>query len=318
MDQNNILFSIVIPFYDTIDYIKETIESIISQQHFNLDQAEVIIVDDGSKQNLDFLLQYKSSIKNLFIHTKENGNWGSVINYVKNNKLVKGKYVTILDSDDRFANNILFTVQKYLHKEPDIITAKFYRWKSVSQRKKLIPVHWLLNDRFYSGSSFIKKQHLLRTPYSFPLAKFYKTDLFYKSNFVLEEHISFQDSVFFHTMVSNATSWQYIDEGLALYRDDRPNSSSNTQWSINRINAWIKTINNLDKCGATSNAYMYCIFKPFVNACKQINVQDLKETITLHNDFNVTYICKPLQPIAKLVFKKITKKLAKTLPIKFV
>ncbi|MCQ3915212.1 MAG: glycosyltransferase family 2 protein [Mycoplasmoidaceae bacterium] len=72
--ETNILFSIVIPFYDTIDYVKETIESISSQTNFDLDKLEVIVVNDGSKHNLDFLLQYKTSIKNLSIHSKQNGN----------------------------------------------------------------------------------------------------------------------------------------------------------------------------------------------------------------------------------------------------
>lgn len=316
--ETNILFSIVIPFYDTIDYVKETIESITSQQNFNLDNVEVIIVNDGSKHNLDFLLEYKNVLKNLSIHSKQNGNWGSVINYVKANHLAHGKYLTVLDSDDKFTTDTLSTVAQYIPNNPDIITAKFYRWFATSGKKKPILVHWLCKSKFFSGDLYLKKQHLLKTGYSFPLVKFYKVDLFYKSNITLEENISFQDSVFFHSMVKQCSSWQYINKYLGLYRDDRPTSSSNAQWNINRINAWIKTINNLDAIGASSNAYMYCIFKPFRNACKNVGSQNITSEIVLHSNFDLTYIWKPLHWIAKIVFKKITKKMAKTLPFRFV
>lgn len=314
----NILFSVIIPFYDTIDYVRETIESIASQQNFNLDNIEVIIINDGSKHNLNFLYEYRKVIKNLAIYSKPNGNWGSVINYVKNNHLANGKYLTILDSDDKFTNDSLSTVEKFIANEPDIITANFYRWLSNKNKKKAIHVHWLKKSNLFFGLSFNKKRHLLRTPYSFPLVKFYKTNLFYKININLEEKISYQDCVLFHTFIKHCSSWQYINKYLGLYRDDRLDSSSNQQWNINRINAWIKTINNLDKLDASANAYMYCIFKQFRKACKKIGVKNITKQIVLHNDFEMVYIWKPLHRLAKTVFKIITKKMAKKLPLRFI
>ena len=311
-------FSVVIAIYNTEKYLNEAIDSVINQTIGFEDNIELILVDDGSTDSSgeickQYQEKYPNNIKYIYQENQGQAN-------ARNNgmKIAKGAYLNFLDSDDKFVNNALSTVEQYVSKEPNIITAKFYRWLANSQKKKPIFVHWLCSNKFFSGNTFQKKKHLLRTGYSFPLVKFYKTDLFYKSNIKLEENISFQDSVFFHAMVTNCSSWQYINKYLGLYRDDRPDSSSNSQWNINRINAWIKTINNLDNIGATANAYMYCIYKPFRNACKAIGYQNITAQIMLHNDYQMSYIWKPLHWIAKIVFKKITKKMAKSLPLKFV
>lgn len=317
MATNNILFSIIMPFYETVNYIQQTLDSIV-QQNFDLEQVEVIIVDDGSKFDISNLVeQYRSKIKHLSMHKKQNGNWGSIINFVKEKHLAKGKYITVLDSDDLYLPNALSTVATYANNnDPDIITAKFYRWSSITNKRKPIYVHLLTKSRFFYGEYLNKKKHLLETGYSFPLVKFYKASIFYKIKFSLQENISFQDSVLFHLLVANSTSWQYVNAFLGLYRDDRPDSSSNNKWTENRVSAWIDTINNLDNVGATANAYMYCIYTQFRNSLEELKMNTNKKEIVLHKDFKMAYVPKALHPLALSVFKSIIKKMAKYWPIK--
>ena len=177
---------------------------------------------------------------------------------------------------------------------------------------------WLFKTRYFDENKYAKKKHLAKSAYSFPICKFYKTSMFYASDLVLKEKISYQDVALYHDMVNKAKTWQFINKCLGYYRSDRPDSSSNVDWSINRIKSWISTINYLDSIGSTSNAYMYCIFTPFRKACKQHKAEIVNETITLHKKFKLTYICKFLHPIAKLVFKIVAKKMAKYSPIKFI
>ena len=124
---NNILFSIILPFYDTLETIGETMESIVNQENFDLNTLQVILIDDGDNTDLNkFIAKYKQKIKHFEFYKKENGNWGSVINFVKNKKIALGKYITVLDSDDKLTKKTLNEFAKISRTNCDILTSNFY------------------------------------------------------------------------------------------------------------------------------------------------------------------------------------------------
>lgn len=97
---NNIpLISIIIPVYNRVDIISETLDSVLSQSYQNW---ECIIVDDGSTDNSwDFLSEYIKKDSRFHLYKRPNnrksGGCGARnFGYLKS----KGKYVKWLDSDD--------------------------------------------------------------------------------------------------------------------------------------------------------------------------------------------------------------------------
>lgn len=71
----NILFSVILPFYDTLETIDETMESVVNQENFDLDTLQVILVNDGDNADLsEFVGKYKKKIKHFEFYKKENGN----------------------------------------------------------------------------------------------------------------------------------------------------------------------------------------------------------------------------------------------------
>ncbi|MBQ6970237.1 glycosyltransferase [bacterium] len=71
---SKLVFSIVIPYYDTFDTINETLDSIATQT-FNLKKVEVIIVSDGAKISIDNLVKpYQKKFGNFKLIKKANGN----------------------------------------------------------------------------------------------------------------------------------------------------------------------------------------------------------------------------------------------------
>jgi len=90
-DQNKV--SIIIPVYNSQQYLEECIESAINQTYPNI---EIIAVDDGSTDNsLKILKKYSNKIK---IISKENGGSASALN--QGIKIAKGEWIKRLDSDD--------------------------------------------------------------------------------------------------------------------------------------------------------------------------------------------------------------------------
>lgn len=88
--------SVIIPCYNTAQYVEETLRSISNQTYTNI---EIIAVDDGSTDNtFSILEQYKQIDDRLITVQVENG--GSSYARMKGNTLAQGEYVLFLDSDD--------------------------------------------------------------------------------------------------------------------------------------------------------------------------------------------------------------------------
>lgn len=88
--------SIVVPVYNTEKYLKQCIESLTSQ---TLEEIEIIIVDDGSKEECAFLCDElaKTDDRIKVIH-KQNGGLGLARN--TGIEVATGEYIGFVDSDD--------------------------------------------------------------------------------------------------------------------------------------------------------------------------------------------------------------------------
>jgi glycosyltransferase involved in cell wall biosynthesis len=93
---NDILLSIVIPVYNTIEQFHKCIDSVIKQSYRNL---QIILIDDGSNDGSEILCDnYAEHDSRIEVHHKKNG--GLVSARKEGNRWVKGDYVIHIDSDD--------------------------------------------------------------------------------------------------------------------------------------------------------------------------------------------------------------------------
>ncbi len=95
--------SVIVPVYNTENYLSQCLESIIGQ---TMKEIEIICVDDGSTDHsLDILKQYAVKDSRITVLTQPNINAGAARNYGL--KKAKGKYLSFLDADDFFEPDLL-------------------------------------------------------------------------------------------------------------------------------------------------------------------------------------------------------------------
>lgn len=99
MDVELPLVSIIIPCFNSENYIEYCIDSALSQDYPNI---EIIVVDDGSTDSSAELL---AKYKDIFIYTQQN--CGACV--ARNHGLLRssGKYIKFLDSDDFLEPNVI-------------------------------------------------------------------------------------------------------------------------------------------------------------------------------------------------------------------
>ncbi|MFK3977011.1 glycosyltransferase family 2 protein [Shewanella vesiculosa] len=93
--QIDLLVSVVIPYYKHFKYIEHTIESVFSQTYKNI---ELIVVDDGSNDGENDILQTLNKRFPFKLYRKDNGGVSSALNY--GIKRSKGEFIAIIGSDD--------------------------------------------------------------------------------------------------------------------------------------------------------------------------------------------------------------------------
>ncbi len=110
---NNKFISVVIPTYNRASFLKEAIDSVLSQIYRDF---ELIVVDDGSTDDTPkLLLSYGKKIK---VITKANKGPSAARN--RGIKAAKGKWIAFLDSDDVWKPDKLEKQVQFIKENPDI------------------------------------------------------------------------------------------------------------------------------------------------------------------------------------------------------
>lgn len=200
--------SIVIPVYNCEDHIGETIYSVLNQSYTNI---EILLIDDGSKDNTakiiqDFKLKYPGRIKYFFQQ-----NMG--VSVARNNGIghSSGEFIAFLDSDDIWhANKIEKQINELLKNNVDASCCAYieFQYDINHPLKKVSNIYSgdlflpVLKGEFWSQTStwVVNKDFLL------------KNDLYFSPDFNWGEDIEF------FTKVALLTKVCFIDEYLSYYR----------------------------------------------------------------------------------------------------
>lgn len=113
------LFSVIVPVFNSQNYLRNCLSSIINQSFTDF---EIIVIDDGSTDNsVEILKEFSNEYS--FIHVYHFENSGVSNSRKRGISLSNGKYVIFVDSDDTINKDLLFNLSKTItaHNNPTII-----------------------------------------------------------------------------------------------------------------------------------------------------------------------------------------------------
>ena len=107
--------SVLIPAYNTAEYIGQCLDSILAQEHQDFD---VVVVDDGSKDKTNAVVQEYMPGRPITLITMPDHSNVTEATWV-GLRCCKGPVVTVVDSDDRVLPGSFDVVQEF-DKDPDL------------------------------------------------------------------------------------------------------------------------------------------------------------------------------------------------------
>lgn len=114
--------TVIIAAYNAEKYLKETLESIVSQ---TIDDYEICVVNDGSTDHTrDILSEYENKYEYFHVIDKENGGPSSARNAALS--VAQGEYIYFMDADDRVELNALECLyERAREKKADMVIARY-------------------------------------------------------------------------------------------------------------------------------------------------------------------------------------------------
>lgn len=226
----DIMFSIVIPYYNKIKYIERCIESVLNQT-FN--KYEIILIDDGSTDGGSDFIQSKYG-ELVTVITQSN----SGVSAARNLGIKKAKYpyIAFLDADDFWNINYLNYVAKLIEKEKEIkIIGSHY-----SRNKELV---LKVNDNlsYYKIENYFKIA--VRNTMFFTSAVVINAEFFNENSAFNTTLKRGEDTDVWIRTVASGGNVYYIENTLVYYSDEDENQATNTKTDIDKT--LVGTINKL-------------------------------------------------------------------------
>ncbi len=230
MHQDKPLISVIIPSFNRVDLIAETLDSVKIQTYTNW---ECIIVDDGSKDGTQVLIKNYEIQDSRFRFIQRNREpKGAPVCRNIGLENSKGKYVIFLDSDDLLANNCLENRISFASKNPNNDFWVFKTGQFISYPGDSSAVWNILNKEIDDLQRFI----LQDAPWHTMGSLWLKSTLLGIGGFD-ESAICWQDwELHIRAILKNLKYWKSSDENIdSFYRNNKLNKSNTISADQNKL-----------------------------------------------------------------------------------
>ena len=234
------LVSIVVPVYKVENYIRECIDSILSQKYKFF---ELILVDDGSPDNCGKICdEYASIDRRIRVIHKENGGLSDARNAGIN--IATGDYITFIDSDDYVS----------MHYVSEMIAAAETTHADIVQGQmtriaESLDEDCFIGEKIYDGKEAFKQLLTWNEIKVYAWGKLYKRKIFDSIRYPLGK----LNEDCFTTYKTLLLSSKVVSIGKCLYYyRQTPNSILNRDFSYRRFDLW-EAVYNIENYLMTSH-----------------------------------------------------------------
>lgn len=206
------ILSITIPSYNVENTLETTLDSLICPEI--IDDIEIIIVNDGSKDNtLEIATKYQTKYKeSIIIIDKENGGHGSTIN--AGLKIATGKYFKVIDGDDWVDSNALVSfVYELKNLNVDIIFNPYTKVYTDSSKNETVNVKGVYRNTVLNINDVINQIGDYYQMHSLT----FKTNII-KNKFMIDEHCFYVDQEYILFSLPFVSTIVFLDDNVYQYR----------------------------------------------------------------------------------------------------
>jgi len=229
--KNKIKISIIMPIYNAERYLKEALDSVISQ---TLKEIEIICVNDGSTDNsLEILKTYAEKDSRIKIITGENKGWGYACN--TGISASNGKYIGFVESDDFIEQDMFETLYNVAEKnQVEIIKSDYIKFSTDGDPKKNF-VDKLDRTNSYYNRIINPKDDVFVFNFRINIWTGIYLRTFIEQNKIRMNETpgaSYQDNGFWFQTFCYANKIYFLDKVFYHYRQDNPESSVNSKEKV--------------------------------------------------------------------------------------
>lgn len=213
--------SIIVPVYNTAEYLPKCMNSLINQTFKDI---QIILVDDGSQDNsLQICKDFATKDPRITVISQQNQGPSAARN--KALKLATGEFIGFLDSDDYIEKNTFETALKYFDDDIDLVI-----WGVNVVSSDNVPYISWFQDVYFSlknlGKTKLTDDIKFQTAVV-PWNKLYKKSIIFENNITFPEGKLYEDNAFWwkYTMFCNNV-W-FLNEKFSYYNMRRTSLRGN-------------------------------------------------------------------------------------------
>lgn len=173
---NQPLVSICIPAYNSAEYIKDTVESLLRQTYTNI---EVVVADDCSKDNTCEILESIEDSR-LKIHRNEK-NLGMVGNWNNCLRLGSGEFLKLVCADDMLDSNAIEKEVTALITHPTAVMVESDTRLVDNDNKPKGAYHRYHKSGLVNGKEVARKALIFKNYFGAPVNNMFRRDVFLKT-----------------------------------------------------------------------------------------------------------------------------------------
>ena len=234
------LLSFVVPCYNSEQYMKKCIDSIL----VGGEEVEILIVDDGSVDRTpeiadEYERKYPGIVK--AIH-QENGGHGEAVNAGIRN--ATGLFFKVVDSDDWVSEGAYRKILSVLEEitrlgtRLDMLISNFVYDKVGTKRKKVMRYTTALPENQIFTWNDVK--HFHKGQYILMHSVIYRTQILRECGLELPKHTFYVDNIFVFNPLPYVKTMYYLNENFYRYFIGREDQSVNEEVMIRRIDQQLK------------------------------------------------------------------------------